>query len=168
MCRMCAAPKNLRVHHSDYKIHGYEIEETQGNYLITLCHDCHRLYHGKVRLRPSEETVTILDIVPTLSSALGFLEKGNFEIATVKLKRFIPNLIDLSSAEINSIVHGWDHRPRSEAELLVAATQQQAEEDDDFYDLPNPGWRKRPKLETGKNIAEQIEKANNSTITQND
>ena len=45
-CQMCGSTGRLNVHHSDYTIHGKEVNNL--NKLICLCEDCHRRFHDKL------------------------------------------------------------------------------------------------------------------------
>ena len=47
-CQSCGATANLEVHHMEFRSHsGSDAEEN----LITLCHCCHTLSHGKKNCR---------------------------------------------------------------------------------------------------------------------
>lgn len=42
-CQLCGKQGTLNVHHSDYSIHGYEVQNI--NKLLCLCNDCHNNFH---------------------------------------------------------------------------------------------------------------------------
>lgn len=42
-CQLCGKQGTLNVHHSDYSIHGYEVQKI--NKLLCLCSDCHNNFH---------------------------------------------------------------------------------------------------------------------------
>ena len=44
-CQLCGSITKLEVHHSDYSIHGDEINHTDS--LTVLCHKCHSKFHDK-------------------------------------------------------------------------------------------------------------------------
>lgn len=43
-CELCGSSSNLEVHHPDYSIHGYEIDNEDR--LTLLCHECHSRFHN--------------------------------------------------------------------------------------------------------------------------
>jgi hypothetical protein len=43
-CVVCHTKKNLRIHHMEYRHHGYEHRFL--NDLTTVCNDCHKIVHG--------------------------------------------------------------------------------------------------------------------------
>lgn len=45
-CVVCRSTEELQVHHKTYKNHGYE--DSNLDDLITLCLDCHSLFHSKL------------------------------------------------------------------------------------------------------------------------
>ena len=46
-CQLCGSTKGLEVHHSDYSIHGDEINNIDK--LTVLCHKCHAKFHDKMK-----------------------------------------------------------------------------------------------------------------------
>jgi hypothetical protein len=46
-CAMCDSKDELRVHHKNYKLHGYEHTREGRDALVCVCDNCHAKHHGK-------------------------------------------------------------------------------------------------------------------------
>lgn len=46
-CAMCDSKEELRVHHKNYKLHGYEHTREGKDSLVCVCDKCHAKHHGK-------------------------------------------------------------------------------------------------------------------------